>query len=144
MPSDMHWYIPERVVYVRETGVLHLKEVRASNEKARGYLGRSPHPIHFLIDHTKLEEAPKSLSALVSNLDTFRHPNMGWLVVFGHDNNRFFRALGRFITQFFGVNMREVDTLDQALMFLIELDDTLEPLILEIIQLQMRSQRHRS
>jgi hypothetical protein len=56
---------------------------------------------------------------------------MGWLVVFGHAGNPYFRALARFITGFFGVKMREVDTLEQALRFLIELDADLEPLIQE-------------
>ena len=129
MPSEINWYIPNRVLYVREYGALTLDDTLATNEQAREHLDGSTRKLHILIDHTDLESAPRSLSGLVKTLDTFRHPNMGWFVIIGHGSNRYFRALAQFITHFFGTNMREVDSLGEALAFLVEIDEDLEPFI---------------
>ena len=136
MPSEMEWYIPGRMVYVREDGDLQLHEVQAANETARIFLEESPEPLYFLIDRTNLESAPKSLSGLIGVLDTLRHQNFGCAVIFGQSNNRYFRALTKFLARYFGINVQEVDTFEQALHFLIELDSELGPLI-------QQKERHR-
>ena len=129
MPSEMSWYIPDHILYVTEYGDLTLEEVKATNETARRHLNASPRELHVVIDHTRLDSAPKSLAGLLNTLDTFRHRNMGWFVIFGHAGNRYFRALAQFITLAFGTQMREVDTREQALVFLMERDASLIPLI---------------
>jgi hypothetical protein len=126
MPYNISWYIPDRVIHEEFYGTVNLEEVEQIQHIFAAYLDLGKAPVHVLVDMTRLEEYPKSVSQLKSAMVMMNNQNLGWVVII--NQNPVLKFLTSVMTQLTvsNVRFRLFDTLEDGLEFLKERDSTLQ------------------
>jgi hypothetical protein len=128
MPWKDSWIIPKRVILSEISGVFNEADMRAEDEEAVKMMNdgdAEATAIHWIISVTGFTggvniNEMRSTAAL-------RHPRLGWTVMVGI-KNPLLQMFGTIIAQVFKVRTRQVDTLEDALIFLYEVDSTVPKL----------------
>lgn len=127
MPYTVSWLVEKRVVYTRMYGFVSGEELVAQNEDMREYIQNSEHLLHTINDATDTTGTDMNLRDLQKTQFT-DVPNLGWAIYISPSKmNRFFASV---ITQLTNKRGRQFATLEEALHFLQEVDDTLPQLVL--------------
>lgn len=130
MPYDVQWLVPDRVMYVRYIGVFtrddlyaYLEKSLAMRDEANERLGVGGPLVHTLTDGRDMVKNEMELKDVQSSLRSLRHQKVGWSV-FVHESrlNRFIVSIAH---QLVGVRHYICATMDEAVKFLRDNDDTL-------------------
>jgi hypothetical protein len=136
------WVIPKRVIFCYVSGTQTIEEVQRSIAELKRLLDQGEFPTHYIADLRHNDKLPTTnIRQLQELLNFVSHPNLGWTVVIGR-NNLMMTYLLSIIAKLTRVRYRAVDTPQEAVAFLLNLDDTLtsdvdlDALITQIQQLE--------
>jgi hypothetical protein len=124
MPSAINWYIPERILYVRVWGAMNTTEGARTNQQAASMIETGKPLVHVLIDDQELKSVTNNLAAIQKTMQVYKHPSLGWVLSIGHPNV-LIRFVMSMMSQIFQVRARRFYTIEEALVFLRERDQTL-------------------
>ena len=129
MPYQQSWLVEKRIVYTRMYGYVTGEELLAQNEEMRAFIQQSEQLLHTINNATDTTGTDMNLRDLqktqFTNVD-----NLGWAIYVSPSKmNRFFASV---ITQLSHKRGRQFATLEEALTFLQEMDDTLPPLSIPV------------
>lgn len=123
MPFEISWKIPQRVVYVRNYGHMTIPDIRDSIEQMRAHYEQGTSLVHTILDVGDVTSYPNLLE-LRHGLSLDRSKNQGWTMFVGAE------GIARFIcsvlAQLAGDRFRMFETSEQALSFLIDMDQSLQ------------------
>jgi len=127
MPYEISWLVEKRVLYTRMYGYVTGEDLRNNNADMATYVLESEQLLHTVTDATETTGTDMGLRDL-QNTQFTSVENLGWGIYISPSKmNRFFASV---ITQLSKKRGRQFATLDEALKFLNEMDDTLPPLSL--------------
>ena len=127
MPFEVSWYLEKRVLYVRVSGIIRDDEMKPFDDVMISYIEQGEGQlVHALSDFRDAEKMP-SIRTMVRKLSFPGHPRFGWTAFFGFRNPILIMTLS-VVPQVFGARFRHLNTLDQALHFLPQVDNNLPDL----------------
>ncbi len=136
MPYKMSWLVEKRVIYTRMYGHVTSAEMAAYNQEMETFVQRSELLVHTLTNASETTSVDMGLRDL-QNMSFTDITNLGWAIYVSPSKiNRFFASV---ITQLSHKRGRQFATVQEALKFLHEMDDTLPPLSTEMINLQTQT-----
>jgi hypothetical protein len=126
MPSQLSWYLENRVMQIVNHGDVADQDLFDIDESVIQYIDQSSAPlVHLIVDHRNGNNAPSAKG--LTQLNWPKNPRLGWTILIGLKN-----PFQRFVTvvaaNFFKIRLRLVNTMDEALDFLNEVDSTLPAL----------------
>src|SRR5258707_15767491 len=120
MPYILSWYLENRILLNRVSGVVAIDDFREVHQFNLEQLKVGTAPIHIIIDTTRVEQFDLSLVEFQQVLGRPTEPTMGWLVLVGNDTMA--RFLAAITTQFLKTQGRMFSTMGEALAFLQAVD----------------------
>jgi hypothetical protein len=126
MSIQLSWYLENRVMLLVNHDQNTDQDMLAIDQPMINYLNQSNAPlVHVIMDNIGSTYTP-SIKVL-KTLQYPKHPRLGWLILIGLINP-FQRFIAAVVTTFFKTRLRMVNTMDEALDFLNEVDSTLPEL----------------
>lgn len=128
MPFKVAWYVENRVILTRYTGVITVDDIHLQMNQTKELIHQGTPLIHSIIDLSQIEKWPplnvvnEFRSTDISELRT----KMGWSIIVA--NNVILKFGTALFTPIFKLRQRVFSTLDEALAFLQQEDSTLPPL----------------
>mgnify|MGYP006921590864 CR=1 FL=1 len=122
MPLEVSWYIQDRVLLVVGYGTVVFEDLVRANEMMAEAL--KSNGVHLIIDRRGITQNPNNIIKLRKALSSLNHPRFGWLV-FVDQPNQMRDFLASILTQLARTQFRRFDTLDEAMIFLMKQDETL-------------------
>ncbi len=129
MSSEIMWYYPERVLFIRLRGNLTEAEIEDGHTYVMNLLAGIRHedPVHFIYDAQYLKNAPANILKLRDMAKSLtENTQLGW-VVSVHDSS-LVRLVAATIGQLFGSHARHYARVEDAINFLQKDDETLPEL----------------
>lgn len=123
MPYQISWMVQQRLMHIELFGNMTLDELRAVAQESIAYTQAGIAPVHAVIDQSRVERVPISLSTLVNSMTIGVQPNSGVSVLVG--GSRFTRYITQMLYQLVRLDMRQAEDIDQAIAVLQRLDETL-------------------
>jgi hypothetical protein len=121
---DHIWLVPERVILSTLVGKTTLDDIAGSDKEVLAMLDVGTPPIHIIVDCTNLESVPVNLTQVIARMTHLHDPNLGNVVAFGV--NRWVRFMASAIFPFTKTHLQFVNTQEEALASIKQLDDTIE------------------
>lgn len=128
MPFKVAWYVENRVILTRYTGVITVDDIHLQMNQTKELIHQGTPLIHSIIDLSQIEKWPplnvvnEFRSTDISELRT----KMGWSIIVA--NNVILKFGTALFTPIFKLRQRVFSTLDEALAFLQQEDSTLPTL----------------
>ncbi len=123
MSGGVTWLVDGKLLLFNSWGKVNVHELMAMDDQIHAMLDSSEAPlVHGIHDHSRAEQIPSAKDLM--KVKAGSHPRVGWLIIVGLDNKlmKFFvSATG----QVFGFRLRFMDTAEEALTFLQDVDTTL-------------------
>lgn len=129
MPTSIHWFVPDRVVYVGSNGVVTLEEMTHAQQFNTSLLDATTHElgVHIIFDTRATTKTPTNISEVRKlNQSLVSHPKLGWVIVL--EGNTVLRFISSMMAQLSHIHMKPVATWEDALVFLDYIDSTMSPL----------------
>lgn len=125
MFPGIEWLIENKIILGKPEGDPSPEDLKQASETYQKLLDSSDAPlVHVLVDESKLETLPVSISVLAEKLDFLKHPRLGWFILYGNED-----AMKNFVSSMLtGINKvrhRRFLTLEDSLEFLVTVDSTL-------------------
>ncbi len=132
MFPGIEWLVENRIIIGKPEGDPSPEDLKQASETYQILLDSSDAPlVHVLVDESKLETLPVSISVLAEKLDFLKHPRLGWFILYGNDD-----AMKNFVSSMLTgiskVRHRRFANLQDSLEFLVNVDTTL-PTIEEML-----------
>lgn len=121
MSCEIKWFADHRIIMCTVIGDITIEEVKQANEDIKVLLDQGRSPVHVISNVLELGNFPLNLTQIKNSTDYLYHPAMGWQVVAGH-HNPMIRFIASVASQVAHVNLRMVDTMDEAITFLERVD----------------------
>ena len=126
MTSQVSWLLEKRVILTYNEGIVSDEDMFANDQPILDYLNACTVPlVHMIVDHRKGVGSPSSKA--LAQLSWPKHPKTGWTILVGMANP-FQKFVVTVASNFFKSRMRMVNTMDEALDFLNQVDSTLPAL----------------
>lgn len=126
MSGGVTWLVEDKLLLFNSWGKVNVNELTEMDHRIGAMLENSTAPlVHGIHDHSRAEHIPSAKDLM--KVKSGNHPRVGWLIIVGLDNKlmKFFvSATG----QVFGLRLRFMDTVAEALAFLQDVDSTLPDL----------------
>lgn len=129
MKAQIYWYVPEKIIISRVSGVFGHRDLLAANQKLHKMLDSSKNQtVHIITDMSALERLELSTREAVQLSSTTHHPNLGHLVVCEVPPRlkAIARVFSTIITTTTGVPMPLLDDLAASLTYLQQVDPALD------------------
>jgi hypothetical protein len=123
MPVEVSWLIPQRVIYERFSGEVTLDDIRRNSELVAPMMAEGIPLIHTIIDVAAVTSHP-GLNEIRNSTPMDTYDNEGWRILVGA--NAVARFVGSIILQLMKRRFRAYPTLEEALQFLENQDDSLD------------------
>ncbi len=123
MPTEIYWKIPQRVLYLHYIGHLTVDDVRDSIDQMRAHFEDGTPLIHVILDIGDVSGYP-NLVELRHGLNYERSRKQGWTMFVGAEGIA--RFISSVLAQLAGNRFRMFETADEAVAFLIDMDETLQ------------------
>jgi len=125
MFPGIEWLVENKIIIGKPEGDPSPEDLKQASETYHILLDSSDAPlVHVLVDESKLETLPVSISVLAEKLDFLKHPRLGWFILYGNED-----AMKNFVSSMLtGINKvrhRRFLTLEDSLEFLVSVDSTL-------------------
>jgi hypothetical protein len=125
MTFESHWCVPGRVVFIRYHDEITLEDYRGvAKTMLEAFEEGSPLPVHNIVDYTYMKAMPDTISGGAKALSHITDPRYGWSVVV-HAGNPLVKMRTAIMLQVKGDHFTSVETVQDAVEFLNEADDTL-------------------
>ncbi len=128
MPYQTGWYVENRVILTRYTGIIRVEDIQGQIEETRVMIEQGTPLIHSIIDLSQIEKWPA-----LNVVNEFRSTDIeqvreriGWSVIVA--NNIVLKFGSALFAPIFNLRQRIFSTLDEALAFLSENDASLPSL----------------
>ena len=129
MPFQMTWLIEKRVIYAQLYGYMTQEDLAAYYQSMTDFAQQSELLLHTLTDSSGMTGMKMSLRDL-QNMNFNGIHNLGWAILVSPSKiNRFFASV---ITQLSHKRGRQFATVEEAIGFLQEIDDSLPPIPLPV------------
>lgn len=123
MPFEAMWYIPERVVYVRQWGTLTLDDAINTDAAIARYAAGQAATVHGIIESRDVEAIDINPRLLKEAFSKLPKPTEGWVVTVPGDR------VSAFMTQLMAqsqqMKQRDFQTPEEALAFIVYMDESL-------------------
>lgn len=129
MAVEVYWLVPERVMYMRVTGVFTVPEIIETHRRNMAMMDTITHdqPIHFIDDNREMTKGPDSLAEVrEANRPFTQHPKLGWWVLV--DTSMMVRFISSVVGQVTRTRLKSVATWDDVVAFFPRVDTTVPPL----------------
>jgi len=124
MPYTSYWYLDRRIIYNHLHGAVTVEEASALEDENFQHFEEGVPPVHIIVDMADVKKLPTNVSQLNRMLQRGRPPALGWIVLVGV--NPLARVIGSMLCQVARIPFCTFDTLEEAVRFLQEVDNTLE------------------
>lgn len=122
MPCETRWYVKKKLLYQRFYGVVTLEDFKQSIETAGAFIAEGDPLIHAIADLLEIEKwPPLTQMSKMARREPFS--GIGWTVIIV--SNPALRFVAGLLVQFTLTHFRVAASLDEALKFLAERDNTL-------------------
>ena len=128
MPFEVGWYVENRVILTRYTGIIDADDIHEQMGQTKRLMLQGTPLIHSIIDLSQIEKWPP-----LNVVNEFRtteigdiRSKMGWSIIVA--DNILLKFGTSLFTPIFKLRQRVFSTLDEALTFLQGADSTLPPL----------------
>lgn len=129
MPYELGWQVKQRIIYRRYYGDITLEEIQQSSDEAREMVEQGTPLVHSVIDASEITGYP-GLRDLQRSAHFETSEAEGWQMIIGVTGVA--RLVVSVLTQITGKRFRIVDSVDEAMNFLMMQDETLaQPNILK-------------
>lgn len=126
MSSQVSWLLEQRVILTYNEGVVSDQDMYDNEGLILDYLNQCSVPlVHMVVDHRKGIGSPSSKT--LAQLSWANSPKLGWLILVGMANP-FQKFVVTVASNVFKTRMRMLNTMDEALDFLNQVDSTLPAL----------------
>ena len=122
---QIKWLKRSRIILAYSEGSQDIEEVRLNNQEIKALLDAGRAPVHLVFQAVDLKSSPTNIQELKNSLDFLRHPNLGWIISVG--TNPVLNFVSTVITKIFKINLRQAESLQDALSVLEKLDGSLAP-----------------
>jgi hypothetical protein len=121
MPSQVFWYVENRILYTLNTGDLTPDDFRSMNQQISRFMRESSQRVHVIMDSTRALTLP-GLNDIERGhiLKYLGEPHCGWTVAVG--KNIQLRMISTFISALFSARFHNAATLDEAMQFIRQID----------------------
>lgn len=126
MTVGVTWLIEGKLVLLKSWGTMSVAEMEMMDSRICEMLDSSKEQlVHAIHDHTLIDHLPSPKNMM--KLKVGSHARVGWLFIVGIDNKlmKFFASV---TGQAFHIRLRFMDTVEEALKFLQDIDSTLPDL----------------
>ncbi len=127
MTCKLSWLVENRVIHVHCSGGIKLADLKDVDVGINAdYLDQVPtdNPnVHLVIDITEIDNLPVRVDQLSRAFTHLHHPKMGWSLVV--TNNKLIDFMGDIVSRIARKNFRSFSSMDEAIAFLREADETL-------------------
>ncbi len=124
--GSVTWLVEGKLLLFNSWGKVNVNELKEMDHRIGAMLESSTAPlVHGIHDHSRAEHIPSAKDLM--KVKSGNHPRVGWLIIVGLDNKlmKFFvSATG----QVFGLRLRFMNSVAEALDFLQDVDSTLPDL----------------
>jgi hypothetical protein len=125
MPLQVSWIVENRIIHISSDGEVGDQDLLNIDPIMVDYINQSEAPlVHIIL--TGSASIPVGFKT-VKSLEWPQHARFGWTVLVGL-TNPLFRMIAAAGASLFKTRLRNVDTLEEALVFLQEVDSTLPSL----------------
>jgi len=128
MPTQTTWLIANHLIFSEFMNEISIEELASATDTIVEMIDSCDTIlVHTLIDATTLTKYPQNIINLrKASQDSFSHPRFGWLVIYGAQDqlSMFFVNI---VTSFFKVRLKMVDTREEAIGFLKNIEQALPP-----------------
>lgn len=125
MGDYIHWLLDSKIILAQPTGDTTPAELKRVSDTFRAFIDKSDAPlVHILIDESQLKSMPISIKLVTDIVDVFRHPRLGWFILYGSDD-QVKKFVSTMVTKVSRVRHRRFDTMDDCLNFLTMVDSSL-------------------
>jgi len=122
MPVTVEWLEENRITLATLTGELTTDELLEINTRQYDLIVNQTRRIHLIADVRELKKFPTQLSSFQRSTTSYlKLDTMGWVFIVGN-NNPIFRFLASIVTQVSSIDMRQVDTIEEAIQHLNHID----------------------
>ena len=126
MSFGVTWLVDGKLLLFNSWGKMNLEELHEMDIRIGAMLDNSQSPlVHGIHDHRKTLQLPSAKDLM--KLKSGSHPRVGWLVFIGL-NNKLLKFFVSATGQVFNIRLRFMDTVEEALAFLQDMDSTLPDL----------------
>jgi hypothetical protein len=123
MPVEVSWLVPQRIVYERFTGEVTVQDIRQNSELVAPLMAEGIPLIHTIIDVSDITAHP-GINDIRNSTSMEIYEGEGWRILVGA--NAVARFVGSIILQIMQRRFRAFSTMDEALQFLDDQDDSLD------------------
>ncbi|PJF39728.1 MAG: hypothetical protein CUN54_07910 [Phototrophicales bacterium] len=127
MTLHISWHTPNRIVLERFSGDVTYDDIRQADRGGRELIGAGDAPVHILVDLRDVARFPTNILKISQQVEHRNHPDLGWAVIIS--NHGMIQFIVRLVTEFAGNRIRMFTTMDEALDFLLAMDDGLTELL---------------
>jgi hypothetical protein len=122
MPFDISWLIDKRVVLMYMYGNVDIEEVKQQTEASRTYRALGVTPVHTIVDSREITKVPMSFDKIRQMMSSNAIPGSWTIILTSNSVTRFIATL---VTQTVGMQYRFMESPDEALAYLYQLDPSL-------------------
>jgi hypothetical protein len=116
--------VENRVIYVRSYGVVSVAEIQTASLQTGQMMNSGIKFVHMIADSTEVAKLTFNLTDLVKGLRGLpTSPNLGWSL--NVSPNMLYRFMASIIAQIVNSRQRVFNTLNEAIVFLQSVDETL-------------------
>jgi hypothetical protein len=123
MPVEVSWLIPQRIVYERFSGEVTVEDIRHNSDLVAPMMAEGVPLIHTIIDVSEITGHP-GLNEIRNSTPMETYDGEGWRILVGA--NAVARFIGSIILQIMQRRFRAFQTMEEALQFLEDQDETLD------------------
>lgn len=131
MPYTVNWYLDKRIILANLWDDVTVDEYNEMAQMVEDMLtiGNDPY-VHCIINMANIGNSPTRLVELQSALKPMlSHPQLGWSLPIMSDETQ--RYLVVMLSKIYQVRWREMKSIEEALQFLAQMDQTLPPLAVD-------------
>lgn len=116
-------------IFVRFGGDVTVEQIAVAYKRSAELISEASRTVHLLHDWKQVESFPQQLNELVRETRPYRgsREHLGWVVAYGQENH-LMKFLGNLFFQIARIKFRMFTDREDALRFLIRIDDDLPPL----------------
>ncbi len=125
MAYQIEWFLPGQIVYVQFIGDLTEDDLSVYADELRQYVEASDAKlVHLLLDDSRLEKFPRSITQFRALFAVLKDPKVGWNLAFG-TRNPFANIVSIMVGKVLNLRFRRFNTRGDALHFLQQMDSSL-------------------
>lgn len=125
MPYQIEWFLPKQIVYVQFIGDLTEDDLSVYAGELSQYIESSDAKmVHLLLDDSRLEKFPRSITQFRALFAVLKDPKVGWNLAFG-TRNPFANIVSVMVGKVLNLRFRRFNTREDALHFVQQMDSSL-------------------